>query len=74
MKFSTYDQDNDHASGIDCSSIRGSVGWWFRDGTLGTLLTGKYEFIDSLLSRYREIRWFSNDQPEFVEMKIKRNV
>ena len=70
MKFSTYDQDNDNASG-DCSNTYGRVGWWF-EMCYSTLLTGNYKFTKG----HGEITWynFSEVDPQFVEMKIRRKI
>ncbi|XP_066930198.1 fibrinogen-like protein A [Clytia hemisphaerica] len=70
MKFSTYDQDNDKASG-HCSTHYGRVGWWF-NGCYRTLLTGNYKFTKG----NGEIYWYlyPKVQPEFVEMMMRRKL
>jgi len=66
MKFSTIDSDN---SENRCVRNHGG-GWWFKD-CYESYLNGPYRFSGPRLQR---IYWFTpkNQQPEFVEMKIRR--
>ena len=75
-KFTTYDADND-SNRINCAlNYGGKVtrpgGWWYKDCG-DTLLNGLYKFTKS----YGEIAWDDSSnwrQPEFVEMKLRRNL
>uniref|UniRef100_A0A7M5V361 Fibrinogen C-terminal domain-containing protein n=1 Tax=Clytia hemisphaerica TaxID=252671 RepID=A0A7M5V361_9CNID len=71
-KFSTYDQDNDKASG-HCSTRHGRVGWWFNN-CYYTLLTGNYKFTKGFYPG--EISWYypKEVEPEFVEMMMRRKL
>ena len=70
MKFSTYDADNDNRPGHCSITYGGRSGWWF-NSCHQVLLTGIYKFT----KKDGEMRWNSaHIQPDFVEMKIRRNV
>ena len=62
MKFSTPDQDNDKHY-IDCAALLKS-GWWFNNCY--------YVHLNGIYNT-RELKWSSMEQPEFVEIKVKRN-
>ena len=68
--FSTIDADNDKWSG-NCASKRGDGGWWY-DICSHVQFNSQYKFTKS----DGEIFWYFNDriQPEFVEMKMRRNL
>lgn len=68
MKFTTTDQDNDKWGGNCARTYAG--GWWYYGGCYGSHLTGEYRFAKNS----RNILWDSySAQPEFVEMKVRRN-
>ena len=77
QKFTTYDADNDSHNSINCASTYKSKptqpgGWWY-GACSDTLLNGKYSFTKT----YEEIAWDDTLnwlQPEFVEMKFRRNL
>ena len=70
-RFSTFDQDNDKW-GRHCSQSYGRVGWWYYS-CYATLLNGVYKFTRHSRG---EITWQNggNKEPEFVEMKFRRNI
>ena len=75
MKFSTYDSDNDTWHKGNCATKYFSSGWWYNDCTQ-VLLNGLYElpkFPDHPKKGY--ISWHTfYEQPDYVEMKLRRNV
>eukprot|EP00111_Clytia_hemisphaerica_P005351 TCONS_00015470-protein len=69
MKFTTFDGDHDIHSGNCASSGRG--GWWYYN-CFSSNLNGQYNFgRGSNVDLYWD--WTAKLQPEFVEMKIRRN-
>ena len=70
MKFSTFDYDNDNWSDNCATKYGGGGGWWYN--LCGNVfLNGRYNFTKS----NGEIVWYDNtNQPNFVEMKIRRNL
>ena len=68
--FSTIDSDNDKWSKNCASKDGGGGGWWYNNCS-HVKLNGHYKFTKA----NGEIRWsYQKIQPEFVEMKIRRNV
>ena len=71
LKFSTY--DNDNSDWGQCTTFGSPGGWWY-DDCADVRLNGLYKFTKS----WGEIAWDSDAklfiQPEFVEMKVRRNV
>ena len=70
VKFSTYDQDNDHRSGNCARSYKG--GWWYHS-CYRSNLNGLYLFG----SNCRYVNWGGGNcsvQARFSEMKVRRNV
>ena len=67
MKFSTYDNDNDHAKFVSNCAKFGTGAWWYRD-CYRSNLNGVYGVSD-----YRAIQW--SGQPDnvktFTEMKLR---
>ena len=67
--FSTIDDDNDGWSG-NCASKRGDGGWWYGYCSY-VQFNSQYKFTKS----NGEIFWYYDRiQPEFVEMKMRRNL
>uniref|UniRef100_A0A7M5WZT9 Fibrinogen C-terminal domain-containing protein n=1 Tax=Clytia hemisphaerica TaxID=252671 RepID=A0A7M5WZT9_9CNID len=70
MKFTTFDGDHGIHSGNCASSGRG--GWWYSN-CFSSNLNGQCNFgRGSTVDLYRD--WTAKLQPEFVEMKIRRNM
>ena len=71
-EFSTSDRDNDNFPGSHCAKSYG--GWWFDYCYRETSLNGIYQFGDEYY--FRSIYWHytSRMQPEFVEMKIRKQL
>ena len=70
-KFTTIDSDNDSWEEGNCAADYGDDGGWWYGICSQTYLNGRYKFT----KRPGEISWRSRtQQPEFVEMKMRRNL
>ena len=69
QKFSTFDSDN--SSSGKCAVRFGNNGWWYGSGCSHVILNGRYKFTQT----NGELFWnYSLIQPEFVEIKMRRNL
>ena len=69
QKFSTFDSDNDAHTDGNCAAEHGYRGGWWYSFCSNAYLNASYKF-NGLIGN---ILWY-NKQPEFVEMKMKRNM
>ena len=70
-KFTTVDSDNDGWGSSNCASYFGGEGGWWYTQCSNVYLNGQYKFTKS----GAEIGWDNyTAQPEFVEMKMRRNL
>ena len=69
QKFSTFDSDNDNSKKFNCGTYLGyKGGWWYN--TCGFVsLNAQYKSTN----KNEEIQWYLQ-KPEFVEMKLRRNL
>ena len=70
--FTTFDSDHDRWQSGNCASDYGDEGGWWYGWCSRSYLNGKYTFTRTP----GEISWFIGaiHQPEFVEMKMRKNL
>ena len=71
-RFTTFDSDNDGYSSSNCATYEGGDGGWWYYCCSYVFLNSRYKFTKS----NGEIHWDRDGriQPEFVEMKMRRNL
>ena len=71
-KFTTFDSDNDGDGAANCAVTNGGYGGWWYNFCSNVFLNGRYKLTKSI----GEIFWHYQGriQPEFVELKTRRNL